>query len=426
MGIWRLVRKEMGYRRLNFALAVIGVLVAIAGLIAQATLLRAYDIRTESLLARDEQEADKRLKAMEDDYRKQTLKYGFNVRVLPEGQSLADFYATGYASKTMDQDYARILADSEILTTIRHLAPILRRKIFWTEYMRNIIMIGTHGEEPLKERKRRKRAIIKTIPDGKIDVGYILWTSLGLKVDQEVMLLGRVFTVRSCQAERGSQDDISIWVDLQAAQELTEMQGKINEIQAVDCRCADASPTKIRQELAKILPDAMVSVRVNRAVARAETRVLASQTRVKELKAKRDQRVELRQGRQELMTVTAPLLVIGAAVWISLLAFSNVRQRTMEIGVLRAIGVSGGRVLSVFLIRSMIIGLIGAIGGVILGCCLGGARAELTESSQAYALFSPLMLGLVVLCSPVLSAFVSWPPAMLASRQDPAVVLSRE
>jgi ABC-type lipoprotein release transport system permease subunit len=51
---------------------------------------------------------------------------------------------------------------------------------------------------------------------------------------------------------------------------------------------------------------------------------------------------------------------------------------------------------------------------------------ELTGPSQAHALFSPLMLGLVVLCSPVLSAFVSWPPAMLASRQDPAVVLSRE
>ena len=103
MGIWRLVRKEMGYRRLNFALGVLGVLVATAGLIAQATLLRAYDIRTEAFLARDEQEAGKRLKAVEKAYRQETLKYGFNARVLPEGQSLDDFYATGYASKTMPQ-----------------------------------------------------------------------------------------------------------------------------------------------------------------------------------------------------------------------------------------------------------------------------------------------------------------------------------
>ena len=70
------------------------------------------------------------------------------------------------------------------------------------------------------------------------------------------------------------------------------------------------------------------------------------------------------------------------------------------------------------------------VGGVILGCCLGAGVAaawgELTEFSQAYALFSPLLLGLVVLCSPVLSALVSWPPSVLAARQDPAVVLSRE
>jgi cell division protein FtsX len=420
----------MSYRKLNFALAVLGVLVATAGLVAQATLLRAYDIRTESFLARDEQEADKRLKAMENDYRKQTLKYGFNVRVLPEGQSLADFYADGYASKTMDQNYARRLADSELLTTIRHLAPILRQKITWTERKRKIVLIGTHGEEPLKERKRRKPAIIKTIPDGEVDVGYDLWNSLDLKAGQEVTLLGRKFTIRSCQTERGSQDDISIWVDLQAAQELTDMAGKINEIQAVDCRCAEASPTKIRLELAKILPKTQVTVRVKQAVARAETRVIAGRTRVNELKDKRAKRVQLRQGREELITVTAPLLIVGAAVWISLLAFGNVRQRTVEIGVLRAIGLSGVQILSVFLVRSLLIGLIGAIGGVILGCGLGAAAAaawgEFTESSQAAALFSPLLIGLVVLCAPVLSAIVSWAPARLASLQDPAVVLSRE
>jgi ABC-type lipoprotein release transport system permease subunit len=420
----------MGYRKLNFALAVLGVLAATAGLIAQTTLLRAYDVRTESLLSSDMQEAVTRLKAMENDYRKKTLQYGFNVRVLPEGQSLADFYDEGYAAKTMDQNYARRLADSEFLTTIRHLAPILRQKITWAERKRKIVLIGTHGEEPLKERKRRKKAIIKTIPEGRIDVGYDLCNSFDLKPGQEVTLLGRKFTIRTCQTERGSQDDISIWVDLQAAQEMTDMAGKINEIQAVDCKCAEASPTKIRQELAKILPGAQVTVKAKPAVARAAIRVIAEQGRVKELTAKKANRLQLRKGRHDLMLVTAPLIIAVAAIWIMLLAFSNVRQRTMEIGVLRAIGLSGGKILSVFIVRSLLIGLIGAIGGAVLGGCLGAAVAaawgELTDLSQAGALFSPLVLGLVVFCSPVLSAIVSWPPAMSASRQDPAVVLSRE
>ncbi|MBC8371948.1 MAG: FtsX-like permease family protein, partial [Planctomycetes bacterium] len=152
---------------------------------------------------------------------------------------------------------------------------------------------------------------------------------------------------------------------------------------------------------------------------RAKARLTAQQVRVAELKDK-----------QALAAVTAAFLIVGAAVWISLLAFGNVRQRTMEIGILRAIGLSGRRILSVFLVRSLLIGLVGAVAGVVLGGCLGAGVAvawgEVTEFSQVGALFSPLLFGLVVLCSPVLSAVVSWPPAILAARQDPAVVLSRE
>jgi len=430
MGIWHLVRKEIGYRRLNFALAMLGVLVATAGLVGQMTLLRAYDVRTEALLADDERDAEKRLRAMENAYRKQTLKYGFNVRVLPAGQDRGDFFEKGYATKTMDQAYARRLADSHILPTIRHLTPTLRQKVLWTERKRPILLVGTHGETPLKERSRRKPAIIKIIPEGKIDLGYVLWNSLTLKPKQEVVFLGRKFTVRNCQTEQGSQDDISVWMDLQAAQELTAQVGKINEIQAVDCRCAGAGPEKIRAELSQILPQTQVILKVKPAVARAQARLTAQQTRMAELKDKRTKRGRLKRGREALATVTAPLLIVAAAVWIALLAFGNVRERTMEIGILRAIGLSGGQILSVFLVRSALIGLAGAVCGVILGGGLGAAVAaswgEISGLSQFLALFSPWWLSLAVVCSPLLSAFVSWPPAMLAARQDPAVVLSRE
>jgi hypothetical protein len=408
MGIWHLVRKEISYRRLNFAQAMLGVLVATAGLVGPMTVLRAYSIR-----------AEKRLRAMEKDYRKLTLQYGFNVRVIPAGQDRSNFFDRGYATETMEQAYARRLADSDILTTIRHLTPTLRQKVTWTEHKRTVLLVGAHGETPLKERTRRKPPIIKIIPEGKIDLGYELWNSLNLKAKKEVVFLGRKFTVRNCQPRQDSEDDISIWMDLQAMQELTGQVGKINEIQAVDCRCAEADALKIQAELSKILPDTQVILKVKPAVTRAKVRLTAQRTRVAELKDKR-----------ALVAVIAAILIVGAAVWISLLAFGNVRDRTMEIGILRAIGLSSGQILSVFLVRSLIIGLVGAIGGVILGGCLGAGVAaawgELTGFSQVTGLFSPLLFGLVVLCSPVLSAFVSWPPAMLASRQDPAVVLSRE
>jgi ABC-type lipoprotein release transport system permease subunit len=420
----------MGYRKLNFVLAVFGVLVATAGLVAQVTWLRAYDMRTESFLTRDMDQAVKRLKAIEKKYRQTTNQYGFNVRVLPERQSIEDYYKSGYASETMDQNYARKLADSEFLTTIRHLTPILRKEIFWSEYKQSATLIGTHGEVPLKERSRRKKPIKQSVPDGQIEVGYHLWSKLGLKAEQEVTLFGRQFIIGKCHTERGSQDDFSIWMDLKVAQELTGMAGKINEIQAVDCTCAEANPTKIRQELANILPGTQITVKVDPAVTRVAIRVTAAQGSVDDLKARHASRVQLTQDREILMLATAALLIVGAAVWIALLAFGNVRQRTMEIGVLRAIGLSGAKILLLFLARSIIIGLVGAVAGVLLGGAMGvGVAAmwgELTEASQMWGLFSPLTIGLVVICSPVLSAFVSWPPAMLAARQDPAIVLARE
>ena len=430
MGIWRIVRKEMGYRRLNFALAVFGILVATASLIAQTVWLRGYDVRTASLLTRDMNDAKKRLKDIEDQYRDITNKHGFNVRVLPERQSIDDYYKSGYASETMDQSYARKLAGSKFLKSIRHLTPILRKEIFWAEYDRSATLIGTHGEVPLEERSRRKKPIKQLIPDGQIEVGYRLWSTLGLEPEQEVTLFGRKFVIGKCLTERGSQDDNSIWIDLPVAQEMTKMPGKINEIQAVDCICVNASPSKIRAELAKILPGTQVTVKVHPAVTRVAVRVNARQARVDEVKARHAQRVQLSADREILMMATAAILVVGAAIWISLLAFGNVRQRTMEIGVLRAIGLSGVKILSVFLVRSVIIGVVGSIAGVIFGGALGVAVAaawgELTEFSQVLALFSPLAIGLVLLCSPVLAALVSWPPAMLAAGQDPAVVLSRE
>jgi len=78
MGIWHLVRKEISYRRLNFAQAMLGVLVAAAGLVGPMTVLRAYSIR-----------AEKRLGAMQKEYKDLTLQYGFNVRVIPAGRTAA-------------------------------------------------------------------------------------------------------------------------------------------------------------------------------------------------------------------------------------------------------------------------------------------------------------------------------------------------
>ncbi len=127
MTLWRLILKEIRLRRANFALGVLSVLVAVGVLVAQLTLLDAHDLRTRQILEAKQTATEAEMARLEDDYRKIMKKLGFNLLILPEGQRLVDFYADGYVTRDMPEEYARMLADSGIMT-VRHLLPSLEQR----------------------------------------------------------------------------------------------------------------------------------------------------------------------------------------------------------------------------------------------------------------------------------------------------------
>ena len=423
MNTWRLVEREIAHRKLNFTLGVLSVAVAAGCLVAQFTLLRAHDLRTGELLDAKEEQVDKRLKKLEDEYRKLTLKLGFNVRILPDGQDLGEFYAEGFAQKTMDEEFVHKLAESKLLTSIRHLLPKLERKIEWPERSRKIILLGTHGEVPIRERTDPKKPIVKLIPDGQVDVGHELWQSLGLKPGDKIKLLGEEFTIRKCHEEQGSRADITIWLDLRKAQELLKMPGVINEIQAVDCKCAWANIDKIRSELAKILPNTQAIITLKAAAVRKRARVKAEEERKEALEQERAGRAELREEREAFAAILVPLITAVCVLWIGLLTLGNVRERSSEIGILRAIGLRSGQVFTIFIGRALLIGIIGAILGYGCGFLVGAMTGQTTDVASMKVLFIPWLLLSVVVAAPVLTALASWLPARIAARQDPALVL---
>src|SRR5437660_861114 len=110
MNVRRLILREVLYRKLNFALSVLSVLVAVGCLVAAMTLLHAHDVRTEAIVADKEAETREKVAKLEDDYRKIGVGMGFNLLILPKDQNLGDLYAEDFASRYMPEDYGQRLA----------------------------------------------------------------------------------------------------------------------------------------------------------------------------------------------------------------------------------------------------------------------------------------------------------------------------
>jgi putative ABC transport system permease protein len=422
MTTWRLVLREIVHGRGNFLLGVLAVLAAAACVTAAVSLLDRYDRRTEILADEQAEQLRKKMAVLEDDYRKISLKLGFNVLILPKDQNLADFYAEDFASKLMPEAYAERLVKAKV-ATINHILPILQQKTTWPERERTIQLVGTRGEVALLT-KGRKASLLDPVPAGKVVVGYELHRSLKLAVGDKVALRGRQFTVAALQAQRGNQDDITLWINLPEAQELLDRRGQINAILALECNCAAERLSQIREEITKVLPDTQVIEFSSQALTRAEARNRAAAEARDAVERQKQGRAHDRQERERLFAVLTPLVIGACAVWAGLLALGNVRSRLSEIGILRALGVPTRRVLMLLLVRAALIGLLGAALGFSagwLGSWLGEQR--LSDGPPLGPRFDPLLLGLVLVLTPLFSALVGWLPALWAAQIDPAETL---
>ena len=126
-------------------------------------------------------------------------------------------------------------------------------------------------------------------------------------------------------------------------------------------------------------------------------------------------------------SVVTPLIIFVCALWVGLLAWSNVRERRAEIGLLRAIGKRSGSIASLFLGKAILLGAAGGVVGCLLGYCLARWLAT-SVFDVAVENFTPSTLASLcaVLGTPLIAAMASYLPTLAAVKQDPAVVLSGE
>ena len=120
-----------------------------------------------------------------------------------------------------------------------------------------------------------------------------------------------------------------------------------------------------------------------------------------------------------------PLIVLVCAIWVGLLAWSNVRQRRTEIGLLRALGKNSTGIVSLLIGKALIVGLVGGILGSLLGLMIASqlAQSELLAVSAENFQTPTILLVATIAGAPLLTALASYLPTLVAVQQDPAVVL---
>jgi len=377
-----LILREILHRKTNFLLSVLAVTAAVALFISFFTAGAASERETARLM----------------------LQMGYNLHIVPEGADRSEFLLTGLTDKTMPQQYLEKLAIPKAFS-YNHLLGTLQRRISWQGL--ELVLTGLAPE--VCPPGAKKPPMVEPIPQGTAYVGYIIADRLKLKAGRIIEIAGKQLKIVRCLFEQGGVDDIRIQCHLKDAQEILNLPGRISEIQAVDCLCfVDTNdPVSIlRKEVASILPDVQVVQAKPIATARAKQRQMI----------------------QGVFAVIVPAVVIACGIWIGVLAAVNVRDRYQEIGVMRALGYGSGKITALFLGKAVIVGLLGAIIGFLVGTYLALHFGPEIFKMTAKTVMKPQLplLAWSLIFAPLFAAVSSFIPAMIAAAHDPAVALRQE
>jgi hypothetical protein len=422
--VTRLIRREIAYRKLDFALAVSGVAAAVACVVAVMTLLKGHDARLAALAEAREQETLSLMREVREDYRVITKELGYNLLILHKDEDTLEFLTRGYASRHMPEGFIDDLAASNIVL-IRHLLPMIQRKVKWPERANTeVVLIGVRGEVPFSERAP-KEPMMDPVEPGTMRLGGALAETLRIEEGEVVGLMGKAFRVARVHERRGNADDMTVWVHLGEGQELLGKPGEINAIMALSCVCAKGDLPSITAAILQALPETQVIELSRRAAVRLKAREKAAALGRETAEGESRYHARAKREREALAAWLVPLAVLACGVWVGLLMLANVRERRGEIAVLRAVGGGSGKIVALFLGRGIPVGVTGAVVGYLAGFAIGTLWLR-AEQTPAAGLFDWRLPAAVVIVAPVLACLVSWIPAVMAAQQDPAEILRKE
>lgn len=388
MSPFRLVIKEIFYRKVSSIVILVTVVIASTVSVAIYTLS----------------------KASENETRKIMREQGLNLYIFPKGTSLIDFYSVNNLS-TFPEDYVDMLAESKTFDAVRHLTGILQVKYpDWKDPngSSHQILLAGYKDEAMQRYLPKQEIMGYDVPKGSVRIGALLARNIpdgmpfSITGTDGVM---RDFTIAERLDEGKGMIDQGVSFNLEDLQQLLGMQGQINKIEALGCVCHDGRIKNARNQVQAIFSDLEVTEMSSIADARENQRLMMN----------------------KYGAFIIPFVIISCLLLTGLLFYQNVNSRRREIGLMKAMGRGNGTILLMVLSKAFILGLLGGIAGFFAGSLIAeyfGREIFKFTAMSIKPLWSLFLYTLALF--PLLWMMAGWAPALYATQVDAAKTLSEE
>ena len=124
-----------------------------------------------------------------------------------------------------------------------------------------------------------------------------------------------------------------------------------------------------------------------------------------------------------VLSATAAISLFVAGIGIMNAMFATVSDRRSEIGICKAIGADAWQIALTFLLETMMLTLLGGIGGLIFGLAVAAAGFAFLGTSLTLNIYAILLPCLITLTVGLLSGIL---PAVSAARLQPIIAIRKE